>query len=246
MYKEISEKETHIPYKRVLLKLSGEAFGLEGVGLNLDSVAHVAETLAMVRHNTGVEMAIVVGAGNLFRGRYIEGTSVDRVTADYIGMMGTIMNAMALQEAMERLGNNTRVMSAIPINNLCEPFIRRKAIRHLEKGRMVILGGGTGNPFCTTDSASALRAAELGCQVLLKASNIDAVYDKDPRKHKNARRFDKISYQFALENGLKVMDMEAFARCQEAKIPTIIFNFDKPDNIEKIIKGESLGTLITV
>ncbi len=238
-------KKQFLSYKRILLKISGEAFGKQGKGIDLQAVESIAKTLVDVRKNTKVEMAVVVGAGNLFRARYTEGTDVDRVTADYIGMLGTIMNAMILQEAVERLGNHTRVMSAIPINNICEPFIRRRAIRHIEKGRMVILGGGTGNPFCTTDSAAALKAAELQCEVLLKASNVDGIYNNDPKKNPDGKKLVKITYQKAIERGLKVMDMEAFARCQEANIPTIVFNFNNPDNIERIVRGEKIGTLIT-
>lgn len=235
-------------YKRVLLKISGEMFGNQGLGLELGSpksaVDRVAKIIQDVHKNTKAEIAVVVGAGNLFRARFIAGTSVDHVVADQIGMLGTLMNALALQEAMERMGNNTRVMSAIPANVVCEPYIRRRAMRHMEKGRIVILGGGTGNPYCTTDFASALRAVELKCDVILKALNVDATYDKDPRKYRDAKKLKEITYQFALEKGLKVMDSTAFALCQDEGMPIVVFNFDTPENIEKIIKGEHIGTLI--
>lgn len=232
-------------YQRILLKLSGEAFGNKNNGLDFSAVKKVASNIESVRKNTKVELVVVVGAGNLFRARNVEGTEVDHVVADNIGMLGTVMNALALQECMERLGNNTRVMSAIPINNFCEPYIRRRALRHLEKGRTVILGGGTGNPLCTTDFAAALRAIELKCQVLLKASNIDAIYDKDPKKFKDAKILANLSYQFALEKDLRVMDSTAFALCREEEMPIIIFNFNRPENIEQIIRGKHIGTLVS-
>ena len=190
-------------------------------------------------------MAIVVGAGNLFRARYIEGTKVDHVVADQIGMLGTVMNAMALQEEMERLGNSTRVMSSIAIPTVCELFIRRRALRHMEKGRIVILAGGTGNPYFTTDSAAALRAIELKCNVLLKASNVDGVYDKDPNKFPDAKKIEKIDYQSALEKHLKIMDNTAFALCQSRKMPIVVFNFNQKDSLERIINGEKIGTLVS-
>jgi len=232
-------------YKRVLLKLTGKTFGSEKRSIEFNKVNKIAKIIQQVRKNTGVEMAIVVGAGNHFRGRDIEGTSVDHVVADQIGMLGTIMNALALQEEIERLGNNTRVMSSIPISPMCELFIRRRAIRHIEKGRIVILAGGTGNPYFTTDSAAALRAIELKCNVILKASNVDGVYDKDPNKFPDAKKIDYIDYQTALEKGIKVMDNTAFALCQGKKMPIVVFNFNQPGNIERIIKGERIGTLVS-
>ncbi|OGE35413.1 UMP kinase [Candidatus Roizmanbacteria bacterium RIFCSPLOWO2_02_FULL_39_8] len=231
-------------YKRALLKLSGEAFGKNGRGIHLASVEQVALTISRLKRDTGVQLAVVVGAGNLFRGRYAEGTDVDRATADYIGMLGTLMNALALQEAMERLDGETRVMSAIPVNNLCEPFIRRKAIMHLESGRTVILGGGTGNPFCTTDFASALRAIELKCDLILKASNVNGVYDSDPKINPNAKRFETISHSDALNLSLKVMDSTAFALCKDEGLPIVVFDFKQPRNIERILQGQKIGTLV--
>jgi len=233
-----------LAYKRILLKLSGEIFGSEKMSLDFERVSKVASIIRKVRKDTNVEMAIVVGSGNLFRGRNIEGTNVDHAAADQIGMLATVMNALALQEELERLGDVTRMMSAIPIHPLCEQFIRRRAIRHLEKGRVVILGAGTGHPYFTTDSAAALRSIELRCDVLLKASNVDGVYDKDPRKHSDAKKLDFIDYQTALEKGIEVMDNTAFALCQTRKMPIIVFNFGNPENIEKILYGEKIGTLV--
>ncbi len=230
-------------YKRILLKLSGEIFGSEKGVLDFNQVNKIASVIQNVRKNTQVEMAIVIGAGNIFRGRLIEDTEVDHVVADQIGMIGTIINSLALQEEIERLGNNTRVMSAIPIHSVCELFIRRRALRHIEKGRIVILAGGTGNPYFTTDSAAALRAIELKCDILLKASNVDGVYEKDPKKYPDAKKIDFIDYQSALEKGVNVMDNTAFALCQGRKMPIIVFNFNQ-ENIEKILQGEKVGTLI--
>lgn len=234
-----------LAYKRVLLKLSGEMFGSKNRSIDFNQVNKVASIIQKVRKHTGVEMSIVIGAGNLFRGRSIEGTNVDHAVADYIGMLGTMMNALALQEEIERLGNNTRVMSAIPINPVCELFIRRRALHHIEKGRIVILAGGTGNPYFTTDSAAALRAIELRCDVLLKASHVDGVYDKDPKNHPDAKKLDSINYQSALEKNLHVMDNTAFALCQSRNMPIIVFNFNQPENLEKILRGEKIGTLIS-
>lgn len=238
-------KDRPSSYKRILLKLSGEVFGKEKKGLDFLTVGKVAKIIKDVHKKTKVQMAIVVGAGNLFRGRDIEGTDVDHAVADQIGMLGTIMNALALQEEMERLGNTTRVMSSIAIPLVCELFIRRRAIRHMEKGRIVILAGGTGNPYFTTDSAAALRAIELKCNVLLKASNVDVIYDKDPNKYPDAKKLEHVDYQSALETGLKIMDNTAFALCQSRKMPIIVFNFNQPENIEKIIRGEKIGTLVS-
>ena len=238
-------KDKSLPFKRILLKLTGELFAKDKKSIDFANVNQVAQAIKKVHKITGVEMAIVVGAGNHFRGREIEGTKVDHVVADQIGMLGTIMNSLALQEEMERLGNLTRVMSSISIPTVCELFIRRRALRHMEKGRIVILAGGTGNPYFTTDSAAALRAIELKCDVLLKASNVDGVYDKDPRKFPDAKKIDRIDYQTALEKGLKIMDGTAFALCQSRKMPIIVFNFERSENLERIIRGESLGTLIS-
>ncbi len=233
-------------YKRILLKLTGDMFGNPEThkGINFDAVHRVAEVIHHLKKKSKIQIAVVVGAGNLFRGREASGLNVDKGTADYIGMMGTIMNALALQEEVERMGSTARVMSALVVQSVCEPFIRRKAIRHLEKGYVVILGGGTGSPFFTTDSAAALKAAELNCEVLLKGSTVDGVYNADPKKDISAKIYKKLSYQQALEEGLTVMDNTAFALCQRAKIPIIVFNLQDLDNIEKIVYGEDVGTLV--
>ncbi len=238
---------TTIPqYKRILLKLTGELFGNAEThkGLDFSAVQKIAAYVVQLQKKSKIEIAIVVGAGNLFRGRETAGTSVDKAAADYIGMLGTVMNALALQEEIEQEGGITRVMSEVDVQSVCEPFVRRKAIRHLEKGRIVILAGGTGSPFFTTDSAAALKAAELSCNVLLKGSNVDGVYTSDPKKNKDAKLYKKLSYQAALEQGLTVMDNTAFALCQREKIPVIVFNLNSLDNIEKIVYGETIGTLV--
>jgi uridylate kinase len=238
---------TQVPqYKRILLKLTGELFGNPEThkGLDFDAIQKVATYVVQLQKKSKVEVAIVVGGGNLFRGRETAGTAVDKAASDYIGMLGTVMNALALQEEIERAGGITRVMSEVMVQSVCEPFVRRKAIRHLEKGRIVILAGGTGSPFFTTDSAAALKAAELSCNILLKGSNVDGVYTSDPKKNKDAKLYKKLSYQEALEQGLTVMDNTAFALCQREKIPVIVFNLNLLDNIEKIVYGENIGTLV--
>jgi len=232
-------------YKRVMLKLSGEMFGREdGWGINFDAYDTVAEQIIKLVKSTKIELAIVVGGGNIFRGRLVEGKNIDRVVADNIGTLGTIINAIALQEAIEHLGGDTRVMTAIPIPSVAEPYIRRRATRHLEKGRVVIFGGGTGNPFFTTDSAAALRAAEIDCDVLLKATDVDGVYDKDPKKFSDAKKYEDLTYQEALEKGLNVMDSNAFALAKNNDIPIIVFNIDEPEAIKRIVQGERVGTLV--
>jgi len=234
-----------VKYKRILLKLTGEIFGgTKKKGLDFSAIQKVALYIHELVKETKVECAIVIGAGNLFRAREILGTKVDRATADHIGMLGTIMNALALQEALERLGSSVRVMSALEASRVCEPFIRRRAIRHLEKGRIVIVAGGTGSPFFTTDSAAALKACELNCEIILKASNTDGVYDKDPKIHKSAKMYSKVSFQNALRKKLMVMDTTAFALCQQEQIPIIVFNVKQLKNIEKAVYGEKVGTLV--
>lgn len=233
-------------YKRILLKISGELFSKEKKeGIDFDAVEKVARCLLDLKKKYPVDLAIVVGAGNIFRGRMVQEKEFDRAQADYMGMLATIINCLALQGEIERLGGETRLMSAINIASVCEPFTRRRALHHLEKGRIIILGGGTGNPFFTTDSAAALKAIELKCEVVLKGSNVDGVYDCDPKKNDCAKKFEKLTYQYALEKGLMVMDATAFALCQHEKVPIIVFDANNLDNIEKIITGESIGTLIT-
>ncbi len=235
-----------IKYHRILLKLTGELLGNNGKkGIDFGRVGEIASHIHELYQKYPIQIAIVIGGGNLFRSRDIIGSNVDQGTADYIGMLGTVMNALALQEEIERLGLTTRVMSSLKVESVCEPFIRRKAIRHLEKGRIVILGGGTGNPFFTTDTAAALKARELNCEIILKGTNVDGVYDSDPKTNPEAKLYSKLSYQEALEKHLDVLDNTAFALCQKEKMPIIVFNIQKPNNIEKIILGEKIGTLIT-
>jgi uridylate kinase len=233
-----------IKYHRVLLKLTGELFGGGKKGLDFKEIGRVASYLHDLKEETNLELAVVLGAGNLFRGRDVANTKVDRATADYIGMLGTVMNALALQEELEQKGSAVRVMSSLYIREVCEPFIRRKAIRHLEKGRIVILAGGTGSPFFTTDSAAALKACELNCEILLKGSNVEGIFSGDPKKDKGAQLYKELSYQDALEKGLMVMDNTAFALCQRERIPIVVFNLENLDNIGRAIKGESVGTVV--
>ncbi|MFA6007465.1 MAG: UMP kinase [Candidatus Shapirobacteria bacterium] len=235
-----------LKYKRILLKLSGELFGGEKKeGVDFEAIAKIAKYLIDLKKKYPIDLAIVIGAGNIFRGRTVKERDFDRVQADYMGMLGTVINALALQGELEKLGAQTRVMSEVNVVSVCEPFIRRRALHHLEKGRIIILAGGTGNPFFTTDSAAALKASELQCEVVLKGSNVDGVYDCDPKKNGNATKFETLTYQYALEKGLTVMDATAFALCQHEKIPIIVFDADKLENIEKILLGEKIGTLIT-
>lgn len=235
-----------LKYKRILLKLSGEMFGgNKKEGIDFKSVEEIATTLLNLKNKYPIDLAVVIGAGNIFRGRMVNNRNFDRAQADYMGMLGTIINCLALQGEIERMGGQTRLLSEITVTTVCEPFIRRRALRHLDKGRIVILGGGTGNPFFTTDSAAALKATELQCDVVLKGSNVDGVYDSDPKKNNGAKKFETLTYQYALEKGLMVMDATAFALCQHEKIPIIVFNANKLENLEKIISGEKVGTLIT-
>lgn len=242
-------------WKRVLLKLSGEAFAAEQgvdekatgseprVGLNFPTIRVIATEVAAA-HKAGVEIAIVVGAGNIVRGERAALAGMDRATADYMGMLGTVINAMALQDALEKLGVQTRVMSAIAMSEVAEPFIRRRAVRHLEKGRVVVLAAGTGNPFFTTDTAAALRANEIRADAVLKATNVDGVYDKDPRKYSDAVRHTHISYDACIQNNLRVMDQTAFTFCREYDIPIVIFDIAQEGNIRRVVLGENIGTYV--
>ena len=227
--------------------MSGELFGGElKKGIDFESISKLALYLHnLLKKVPELKIAIVVGGGNLFRGRDVTNSEFDRATADYIGMLGTVMNALALQVELEKVGSDTRVMSSIAMNSVCEPFIRRKALSHLEKGLIVILAGGTGNPFFTTDSAAALKACELNCEIILKGSNVDGVFSADPKLDKEAKLYSSLTFQKALEEGLTVMDNTAFALCQREKIPIVVFNVEKLENIEKIISGERIGTLVT-
>ncbi len=231
-------------YKRVLLKISGEALmGDTSYGVSPETLALVADQIVETAR-LGVELAIVVGGGNIFRGVSDSAKGMDRSSADYVGMLATVMNAVSLQEAIEKRGRPTRVMSAIDIQQLAEPYIRRRAIRHLEKGRVVIFAAGTGNPFFTTDTAAALRSMEIGAEILLKATKVDGVYDKDPRKHSDARRYHQVTFTDALHQDLKVMDATAFALCRDNEMGIIVFDMTTRGNIQRVVCGEPVGTKI--
>lgn len=229
-------------YKRVILKLSGEALaGPQGFGIDNNTVNQVAEEVRGLI-DLGVQVAIVIGGGNFWRGRSSE--EMDRSTADYMGMMATVINSLGLQEAIERSGMQTRVMSAIEMRQIAEPYIRRKAVRHLEKGRVVIFAAGTGNPFFSTDTAASLRAAEIEADIILLAKKVDAVYDSDPLDNPNAKSFDKLTFAQVLEKGLRVMDTTAITLCQENNIPIHVFGLKDTNNINRVIYGEEIGTII--
>ena len=231
-------------YDRVLLKLSGEALaGDQGYGIDPKVVNSLAEEIAEIV-NDGVQLAVVVGGGNIFRGLAGSAEGMDRAQADYIGMLATVMNALALQDAFERHGIFSRVQSAINMQEISEPYIRRRAIRHLEKGRVVILAAGTGNPYFTTDTTAALRACELDVDCLMKATKVDGVYDSDPAKNPDAKRFDRISYMEVLQRGLNVMDATATSLCMDNDVPMIVFDLTKPGNIQAALRGEDVGTVI--
>jgi len=239
-----NEIEKHPAYRRVLLKISGEALvGEQSFGIYVKVAHSVAEEIKQV-HNLGVELAVVVGGGNIFRGLSKSAGSMDRSSADYIGMLATVMNAVVLQDALERTGIQTRVLSAIDIPEMAEPFIRRRAIRHLEKGRIVIFAAGTGNPFFSTDSAAALRALEIKAEVILKATKVDGVYSADPMKDPTATRFDCITYLEVLEKQLKVMDASAISLCMDNNLPIVVFNMRKPGNIARVVTNDGIGTLV--
>ncbi len=235
-----------IKYRRVLLKLSGEALsGKEGFGIDNPTLTKIAKQIKRVL-KMGVSVTIVVGGGNIWRGAKAEADGMDRVTADYAGMLATVINALALQDALERCGVVTRTQSAIDIAKVAEPYIRRRAIRHLEKGRVVIFAGGTGNPYMTTDTAAALRTIEIGAEVLLMAkNNVDGVYTADPLKFPDAKRFEKLTYLEAINMRLEVMDATALSLCMENKIPIIVFDLQAPHSIEKAVGGEPIGTLVS-
>ncbi|MBL4586118.1 MAG: UMP kinase [Flavobacteriales bacterium] len=231
-------------YKRVLLKLSGESLmGNKQFGIDHDRLGKYAQEIKAVV-DTGVEMAIVIGGGNIFRGIQAAEGGMDRVQGDYMGMLATMINSMALQSSLENLGVDTRLMSAIQMDEIAEPFIRRKAVRHLEKGRVVIFGAGTGNPYFTTDSAASLRAIEVEADVILKGTRVDGIYTADPEKDPSAVKFDTISFDEVFKRDLRVMDMTAFTLCKENNLPIIVFNMDAGDNLAKIIDGETVGTLV--
>jgi uridylate kinase len=231
-------------YKRIILKLSGEVLaGAEEV-IDAALTEKIALEVAEI-HQLGVQIAIVIGGGNIWRGITSANRGMDRSTADYMGMMATIINGMALQEALEKTGVHTRVQTALEVKNVAEPFIRRRAIRHLEKGRVVIFVAGTGNPFFSTDTAAALRASEMNAEILLKATKVDGVYDSDPRKNPKAKRYERISYSEALGNRLQVMDSTAFSLCMDNEVPIVVFDMFKPGNLRSVILGEKIGTLVS-
>jgi len=239
-----NEIQKHPAYRRVLLKISGEALvGEQTFGIDVKVAHSVAEEIKQV-HNLGVELAVVVGGGNIFRGLSKSAGSMDRSAAGYIGMLATVMNAVVLQDALERTGIQTRVLSAIDIPEMAEPFIRRRAIRHLEKGRIIIFAAGTGNPFFSTDSAAALRALEIKAEVILKATKVDGVYSADPMKDPTATRFDCITYLEVLEKQLKVMDASAISLCMDNNLPIVVFNMRKPGNIARVVTNDGIGTLV--
>ncbi len=233
-----------VTYRRVVLKLSGEALmGDLQYGIDPEIVQNIAQEVANIVAS-GVQVAIVVGGGNIFRGIKGAAAGMDRATADYIGMIATVMNSMTLQDALERSGVPTRVQTAIAMQEVAEPYIRRRAIRHLEKGRVVIFGAGSGNPFFTTDTTAALRAAEIGADVLFKATKVDGVYDSDPRSNPNARRYNTLTYGHVLTQDLRVMDSTAISLCKDNNIPIIVFDLSVPGNISRAVMGEQIGTLV--
>ncbi len=232
-------------FKRVLLKLSGEAFaGPRGFGIDDDAVAGIAQEVRDV-HALGVQVGIIVGGGNIFRGRTSIARGLDRVTADQMGMLATVINGLALTNALEKVGVVTRLMTAIQIHALAEPFIRRRAVRHLEKGRVVVFAAGTGNPYFSTDTAAALRAMEIGADVLLKATKVDGIYDADPKQVATAKMFDRISYMDVMNKSLEVMDGTAISLCRDHNLPIMVFNLTRSGNVKRVVLGEKVGSLVT-
>jgi len=236
----------NLKYKRVLLKLGGELFSKRGgKGIHFPAYEKIARNLIAVKKRNSIELAIVLGGGNILRGREVNNTPVDKVVADYMGTLATVINGLGLQEALERHGAPTRMMTAIEMKAVAEPYIRRRAQRHLEKGRIVIFTAGVGSPFFTTDSGAALRAIETGCNVILKATNVDGVYSDDPRKNKKAKLYSHLTYQEAIEKGLEIMDATAFALCKRQEMPIIVFNVKALNKIDDIVRGECMGTLVS-
>ena len=240
----MSEEASSLTYQRILLKLSGEALsGPRSYGIDAETVRRIASEIKRVQ-DLGVEVAVVVGGGNMWRGADAAATGIDRATADYVGMLATVMNSLVMQDAMEKLGMVTRVQTAIEMPPVAEPFIRRRAEHHLELGRVVILAAGSGNPFFTTDTAAALRAVELNAQILLKATKVDGVYDDDPMRNPNARKFEELSYMRALNMGLRVMDSTALSLCKDNHMPIVVFNLNHTGTLEDIVRGKKCGTLV--
>ncbi len=235
---------SQLAYRRVLLKLSGEALmGEEDYGIDPKVISRLAREIIETQQ-AGAEIGVVIGGGNIFRGAGLAAAGMDRVTGDQMGMLATVINALAMQDALEKLGGKVRVMSAIKINDVCEDYIRRRAIRHLEKGRIGIFAAGTGNPFFTTDSGAALRAIEIGADLLLKATKVDGVYDKDPKKHADAVRYESLGYDEVISRNLQVMDTAAFALCRDSELPLRIFDMSQPGVLLRILQGEPIGTLV--
>ena len=235
---------SQLAYRRVLLKLSGEALmGDEDYGIDPKILQRIAREV-MEAHEAGAEIALVIGGGNIFRGAGLAAGGMDRVTGDQMGMLATVINALAMQDALEKVGGKARVMSALKINDVCEDYIRRRAVRHLEKGRITIFAAGTGNPFFTTDSGAALRAIEIGADMLLKATKVDGVYDKDPKKYPDAVRFETLDYDEVIARNLQVMDTAAFALARDAELPMRVFDMDQPGALLGILRGEAIGTLV--
>ncbi len=232
-------------YKRVLLKLSGEVLaGNKGFGIDPNRASILAQEIKSV-HDLGISIGVVIGAGNIFRGINAADQGMDRVTGDYLGMLATIMNSIAMQDALEKIGCETRTLSAISVNKISEPYIRRRAIRHLEKGRIVIIAGGTGNPYFSTDTAAALRATELGSEIVLKGTKVDGIYNCDPVKFQDEKKYKKISYKKVLDDDLRVMDMTAITLCRENLLPIKVFNINNTGDLKKIILGSNIGTLVS-
>ena len=233
-------------YKRILLKLSGEALmGKFEYGIDPDVITRIAAEIAHVSDELGTQIAIVIGGGNIFRGAGLAQAGMDRVTADHMGMLATVMNCLALQDALEQMNIYCRVMSAVKINQVCEDYIRRRAVRHLEKNRVVVFAAGTGNPYFTTDTAASLRASEINADIMLKATKVDGVYDDDPKKNHNAKMFESVTYDDAINKKLAVMDATALVLCRDNNIPLRVFNLFNEGDLTKIIQGESIGTLVT-
>ena len=231
-------------YKRVLLKLGGECLlGEREYGIDPSAALEVAGEIKTV-HDTGAQIAIVIGSGNIFRGMAAAANGIERSTADYMGMLATVMNCLALQDALEKSGVDTRVQSGLEMPAVAEPYIRRRALRHMDKGRVVILAAGTGNPYFTTDTGAALRALELNCDVIMKATKVDGIYDKDPNKHPEAKKYTELAYMDALKERLEVMDTSAFALCMDNKLPIMVFNFFESGNAKRAVMGEKIGTLV--
>ena len=231
-------------YQRVLLKLSGEVLaGEEGFGIDPVKATELATEVKSI-HDLGIDIGLVIGAGNIFRGMTAAAKGMQRVTGDYLGMLATIMNAVCVQDALENIGSVTRTLSAITVAQIAEPYIRRRAIRHLEKGRIVIVAGGTGNPYFTTDTAAALRATELGAEVLIKGTKVDGVYDKDPVVHSDAVKYDRVSYKEAIQKELRIMDMTAMSLYKENSLPIKVFNINRTGDLKKLLLGEPIGTLV--